>query len=136
MPIVAPIYPDAVAVTNTYLRTALAAAGQAAPVVSRVPNPRPARFVRVQRTGGPEEVRRVIDGAQITVDCWAADDAAAMTLAQTARRLIAQMAGTVQSGVSVHMVVEFGGPQNFPDPASDSPRAMFTVQIQMRGQAA
>lgn len=136
MPIMAPTYPDAVAVTNTYLSAALAAAGQAAPVVSRVPERRPVRFVRVQRTGGPEEVRRLIDGAQVTVDCWAADDGAAMDLAQTARRLIHQMPGTVQSGVSVHMVVEFGGPQNLPDPASDAPRVTFTVQIQMRGVAA
>jgi hypothetical protein len=132
----APLYPDAVAVTNTYLRAALVAAGQAAPVVSQVPNPRPAKFVRVQRTGGPEVMTRLVDGAQLTVDSWAANDADAMDLAQLCRRLIAQMPGTVQSGVSVHRVVEFGGPNDLPDPVSSTPRVTFTVQVQMRGLAA
>jgi hypothetical protein len=130
------LFPDAVAVVNPYLRVALAGAGLAVPVVSRVPNPRPSRFVRVQRTGGPEVFARVVDGAQVTVDCWAADDGAAMDLAQIARRLLHDMSGTVQSGVSVHRVVEVGGPQNLPDPDSESPRVTFTVQIQMRGAAA
>jgi hypothetical protein len=130
------LYPDAVAVTNTYLRAALVAAGQTAPVVSRVPNPRPAKFVRVSRTGGPEVFTRVVDGAQITVDCWAPDAGAAMNLAQLSRRLIHEMCGTVQSGVSVHYVAEIGGPQDLPDPVSETPRVTFTVQIQMRGSAA
>lgn len=130
------LYPDAVAVTNTYLRAALVAAGQAVPVVSQVPNPRPAKFVRVSRTGGPEVFTRVMDGAQITVDCWAPDAGAAMNLAQLSRRLIKDMCGTVQSGVSVHYVSEFGGPQDLPDPVSETPRVTFTVQIQMRGSAA
>jgi len=136
VPIVAPIYPDAVAVTNTYLRAALVAAGQEVPVVSRVPNPRPVRFVRVQRTGGPETFVRLMDGAQVTVDCWAPDPGAAMDLAQLVRRLLHNMAGTMQSGTSVHRVVEFGGPNDLPDPASSTPRVSFTVQVQMRGHAA
>jgi hypothetical protein len=130
------LYPDAVAVINPYLRAGLVAAGLAVPVVSRVPNPRPGSFVRVQRTGGPEVFPRTVDGAQITVDCWAATDGAAMDLAQRARQLIQQMSGTVQSGVSVHRVVEVGGPQNLPDPDSETPRVTFTAQIQMRGAAA
>jgi hypothetical protein len=130
------LFPDAVAVTSTYLRAGLAAAGQAVPVVLRVPNPRPDKFVRIQRTGGPEVFTRVMDGAQLTVDCWAATDADAMDLAQLSRKLIHDMAGTVQSGVSVHRVVEFGGPSDLPDPVSESPRVTFTVQVQMRGLAA
>jgi hypothetical protein len=131
------LYPDAVAVTNTYLRAALAAVGQVVPVVSNIPSPdRPVKFVRVQRTGGPEVFARVMDGAQLTVDCWAATAAAAMDLAQLSRKLIHDMAGTVQSGVSVHRVVEFGGPSDLPDPVSESPRVTFTVQVQMRGLAA
>jgi hypothetical protein len=46
------------------------------------------------------------------------------------------MCGTVQSGVSVHYVAEIGGPQDLPDPVSETPRVTFTVQIQMRGSAA
>jgi hypothetical protein len=136
MPATVLLYPDAVAVVNPYLRAALAAAGQAVPVVSRVPSDRPDKFVRVQRTGGPETFPGVMDGAQVTVDCWAADDGAAMDLAQLARKLIHDMPGTVQSGVSVHRVVEFGGPNDLPDPVSNAPRVTFTVQIQMRGKPA
>lgn len=128
-------YPDAVAVINAYLRAALVAAGRAVPVVSRVPNPRPTEFVKVQRTGGPE-VMPMVDGAQITVECWAATSGDAMDIARAARRLIKNMEGTVQSGESVHRVVEVGGPQDFPDPASETPRASFTVQVQIRGRAA
>jgi hypothetical protein len=135
MPTVALEYPDAVAVVNVYLRAALVAAGRAVPVVSRIPNPRPAAFIRVQRTGGPE-VMPMVDGAQVTVDCWAATDADAMDIAREARRLIKNMEGTVQSGESVHRVVEVGGPQDFPDPVSAAPRATFTVQVQIRGRAA
>lgn len=129
-------YPDAVAVTNTYLRAALVAAGQAVPVVSRVPTTRPAKFVRVMRTGGPETIRRVVDGAQVTVDCWAPGDGEAMDLANLCRQLIHAMGATVQSGASVHRVDELGGPADLPDPVSNTPRVTFTVQIQMRGSAA
>jgi hypothetical protein len=125
------LYPDAVQVTTSRLRTALVAAGQTAHVGSQIPNPRPATFVRVSRTGGPK-VLRVVDGAQITVDAWAPDGGAAMDLAQLCRKCIEEMPGTAP----VHRVEEIGGPQDFPDPVSDTPRVTFTVQIQMRGQAA
>lgn len=49
------VMPDAVAVTVGYLRHALAAAGAPVPVVSRIPNPRPKKFVRVRRVGGLRE---------------------------------------------------------------------------------
>jgi hypothetical protein len=131
----AALYPDVVAVLNVYLRSALASAGQAVPVVSRVPSSRPAKFVQVTRTGGPE-IAPILDGAQVTVDCWAPTPDAAMDLAQLSRRLLHNMRGTVQSGTSVHHVVEFGGPADLPDPVSGTPRVTFTVQVQMRGHAA
>jgi hypothetical protein len=124
-------YPDAVEVITGLLRTALVAAGQTVHVGSVVPNPRPATFVQVTRTGGPK-VLRVVDGAQITVDAWAPDAGAAMDLAQLCRKCIEEMPGTAP----VHRVEEIGGPQDLPDPVSDTPRVTFTVQVQMRGQAA
>jgi hypothetical protein len=45
------LFPDAVQVT------ALAAAGQVVHVGSQIPNPRPASFVKVTRTGGPKVLR-------------------------------------------------------------------------------
>lgn len=125
------LYPDAVQVTTNLLRSALTAAGQPVHVGSQVPNPRPVTFVKVTRTGGPK-VLRVVDGAQITVDCWAADAGTAMDLALLARKCIEEMPGTSP----VHRVEEIGGPQDLPDPVSNTPRVTFTVQVQMRGQAA
>jgi hypothetical protein len=125
------LYPDAVQVTTGLLRAALVAAGKTVHVGTQIPNPRPATLVKVTRTGGPK-VLRVIDGAQITVDCWAADLGSAMDLAQLCRKCIEEMPGTAP----VHRVEEIGGPQDLPDPVSNTPRVTFTVQVQMRGQAA
>lgn len=130
------LYSDAVAVTVTYLRAALADAGQAVPVVSQIPNPRPAKFVRVSRTGGAEVLRRIVDGAQITVDTWAATEADVTDIGNLCRRLLAEMEATVQSGTAVHRVDEVGFVPSFTDPASNTPMSTLTVQIQLRGQAA
>lgn len=134
-PLRAPRFPDAVAVVNTYLRAALVAAGRPAAVTGTVPNPIPAELVAVSRTGGPK-VSPVVDGSQITVDCWSTTPTAAMSLAELARQLIDHAQGTVQSGVPIHRVVDIGGPNDLPDPVSGKPRASFTVQVQIRGVAA
>lgn len=52
------------------------------PVSSQVPNPRPERFVTVQRTGGPTR-DLIIDDAQIDVFCWAESEAEAAKLAKS-----------------------------------------------------
>jgi aromatic ring-opening dioxygenase catalytic subunit (LigB family) len=80
--------------------------------------------------------RRVIDGPQITVDCWAATEADVTDLGLQCRRLIHEMTATVQSGASVHRVEEFGFAASLNDPVSNSPMSRLTVQIQMRGAAA
>src|SRR4051794_30457255 len=105
MPLRAPRFPDAVAVVNTYLRAALVAAGRPVAVMGAPPNPIPAELVTVSRTGGPK-VLPVVDGAQITVDCWSTSPPTAMSLAELARQLIDHAAGTVQSGSPVHRVVD------------------------------
>lgn len=135
MPLRAPQFPDAVAVVNTYLRAAMVAAGHPVDVKSTIPNPRPVELIRVSRTGGPV-VLPVVDGAQLTFDCWAATPPAAMDLAQLARKLVQHAVGTVQSGSPIHAVEEFAGPQDLPDPVSNTPRVSFTLQVQIRGLAA
>ena len=50
------------------------------PVSTRVPNPRPASFVRVQRTGGAGQ-NLVQERPVVLVECWAATDTAAWALA-------------------------------------------------------
>lgn len=135
MPLRAPRFPDAVAVVTAYLRPALVAAGRTVAVMGDPPNPIPAELVTVSRTGGPK-VLPVVDGAQITVDCWSTSPPSAMSLAELARQLIDHAAGSVQSGVPVHRVVDVGGPNDLPDPVSGKPRVSFTIQVQIRGVAA
>lgn len=129
------VFPDATAVTVGYLNGRLAARGvNDVPVRSKIPNPRPSPFVMIHRVGGP---RRdiVTDNARLDVECWGDTAHAAHDLAQLIRALIFDMVGTV-SGVPVYKVNEVGGVANLPDPLSDHPRYVFSVEVAMRGTAA
>lgn len=126
--------PDAVAVAVDYLAEQLEERGDDAIVTDRVETPRPDRFVRVSRTGGPMK-NRVQDGPQLTVECWDLAEEDAQDLAQLCRALLFAAQGAVVNGVPIGKVDEFGGPQLLPDPLSDQPRYTFTMQVAMRGQS-
>lgn len=126
------VMPDAVAVVTGYLRAALAVAGEPVPVVSRVPSPRPARFVRVERVGGMRQTV-VSDRPRLDIHAWAETEAAAADLAELVRALVHAIPG-VRGGVPVYTVREVGGPQWLPDPESGCPRYAFAVEIHMRGR--
>lgn len=130
------VFPDAQAVVIGAVRSGLPSL--AFPDVSvgrKIPNPRPNRFVRVLRTGGPRRAI-VIDSAQMTVEAWSNDPAEAHDLAQAARAIVNSMAGTVQAGVIVANVDEFSGPADLPDPESGQARYTWTVSVNTRGVAA
>lgn len=125
------LIPDTVALAITHLNTNLTP-----PVSSRVPNPRPAEFVTVLRTGGGVIADQPVVGTtQITVEAWAATNPAAAVLAELARAHLHNMAGTVVAGVAVYRVDDVGGPVDLPDPLSDQPRVTFTVLVSVRGVA-
>ena len=100
------------------------------PVSTRVPNPRPASFVRVQRTGGAEQ-NLVQERPVVLVECWAATDAAAWALASTAWGAL-QGRGDKTSG-SVEFTPSTTGalssPVNYPDPSTSSARYQFTAEL-------
>lgn len=101
-------------------------------VASKIPTPRPARFVVVQRTGGPRATR-VSDRPQITIDAWGASDTDAEDLANDCRYVLGQMAdGSNRDGVIIHRVDEFAGPAYIPDPDSRQDRYRFTVSVHAR----
>jgi hypothetical protein len=104
------------------------------PVATDVPTSRPARWVRVIRTGGP---RRgvVLDEAQVTVEAWGTSTEDAAQLAQLARAHIHAMQGRIFAGVLVVRVTAFGGPAWLPDPTSKQHRYTWTEQITVRGTA-
>lgn len=130
------LFPDAAATVIGALNTQLPAFGfTAVPVRSRVPAQRPARFVRVFRTGGPR-ANIVTDGAQLTVEAWSTSDVEAHDLAQAARAIVGGLEGTVTGGVTVCTVDEFSGPAFLPDPTSDQSRFTWTTSVNVRGVAA
>lgn len=122
------IFPDATALVCDYLRPLLGGVK----VGAAVPNPRPARFVLVRRTGGPRG-SYVHDLAQMTVECWATKEADAHDLSQVVRGHLHRLRGTRQAGVAFYRVTEFAGPASLPDPLSDSPRYTQTFQLALRG---
>jgi metal-dependent amidase/aminoacylase/carboxypeptidase family protein len=130
------LFPDAAAAVIGALNTQLPALGfTSVPVRSRVPNPRPSRFVLVFRTGGPR-ANVVTDSAQLTIEAWAASDVDAHDLAQAARAVLIGMEGAVTGGVTVYGIDEFSGPAFLPDPESDQSRYTWTASVNVRGVAA
>ncbi|MFI8853684.1 hypothetical protein ACIGW3_26310 [Streptomyces sp. NPDC053499] len=125
-------FPDGVAVVIDYLRSRLADHGWPVPVGTRVPDPRPPSFVRLERVGG---TRRdlVTDGPRLTVECWGPTEEAAADLATVARALVFALPGW--RGAAVYAVADVGGPNTSPDPVSDQPRVVFSVEAEMRGAA-
>lgn len=120
-------FPDAEAVAVAALDAALTV-----PVSTRVPNPRPAVFVRVARVGGAR-VNLVTDAPVLVVECWAASSVAAAELARLARAHLFALEGSTTAGAWVRKVLDVAGPQSFPDPVSESPRYQFTAQLHLRG---
>ena len=71
------------------------------PVSTRVPNPRPASFVRVQRTGGAGQ-NLVQERPVVLVECWAATDTAAWALAVKAWGALQGREPVEHNGVEFH----------------------------------
>lgn len=103
----------------------------ALPVSTRVPNPRPDRFVRVSRTGGPR-TGRTLDVAQLTIEVWDLDSVAAATEAATIRAVVYDAAGRSVGGVQFARVEEASGPGNLPDPLSAHDRYTWSVTVGVR----
>lgn len=105
------------------------------PVVSRIPNPRPAEFIRVSRVGGTRR-NQVTDAGLVVVEAWATSEADAADLGEAARSLVHSLEQTTVGGYWVRRVREIGGLQSYPDGPTNTPRYQFTAQIDTRGRAA
>lgn len=101
---------------EAHVRSTLLALGD--PVVTKVPNPRPSRFIRVSAAGGGR-ANLVQSRPFVIVECWAADTVAASDLASDAW-------GRIETayGPDVPMTM----PTDFPDPESGQARYQFTAQ--------
>lgn len=97
-------------------------------VGTKVPNPRPARFIRAWRSGG-SAVHEVLDVPHITVTAWAEDSEDASALASTAREALFN---DYTAMPLVRRVEEVGGVYYDPDPATGADRYTFTMSLRIR----
>lgn len=97
-------------------------------VKTRVPNKRPASFIRVWRTGGAAR-NRVLDEPLITVECWGDDDSVSVPLAYAARDAILHHSNLIPL---VRAVEDRSGIYYDPDPVSGTSRYTFTVEMRVR----
>jgi hypothetical protein len=128
------VFPDVEQILGDWLAEKLAARGSDVPVGTRAPDPRPASFITLKRTGGPR-ANLVTDAALITVESWADQESAAHDLAQLVRGLLNSAAGQV-TAATVYRVRETAGPGSLPDPVSPQARYSQTFEIRLRGTAA
>lgn len=120
------IFPDAVLVAINYLRPLVPT-----PVYSRVPSPRPAEFIRLERIGG---LRRslILDRPRVDVECWSDSEGSAADLVNVVRAYVLAMAGK-RDDTTVYDVAEVSGPMWLPDSESGQPRYSFAVEFSTRG---
>jgi hypothetical protein len=119
-------FPDVAGLVISYLDGLVAD-----PVASRVPDPRPARFVQVRRIGGlaQEPVR---DRARLDVHCWAGTDPDAMALALDIRAHMWALSGTDLLGPMTYQVGEFLSPRHQDDDLTGNPRVWATYELTVR----
>ena len=121
------LFPDAEGLLVTYLAGLLTE-----PVSTKVPDPRPATFVTIFRTGGgPNGL--VTDNPLLAYEAWAATEIAASNLAARVGAYL--RAVDVVDGTQFYGPVTVTGPINLPDPASGQARYTGFVSVGVRGTA-
>ena len=130
-------FPDVEHLAVGFLRAALAVRPEpfvtGVQIGTRVPKNRIAPFVQVRNLGG---------GAQRTgfrmsrIDAYVYHSTAeyAQSLASICLALLLSRTGKVVDGWSVVRAEHFAGPVDFPDPLTDAPRYLVTVEWTLRGQ--
>lgn len=117
-------FPDVEAMVGAFLRARVVP-----PVSTKVPNPRPKRYVRAWRTGGAA-VNRILDAPIVTVSCTAATSVAASDDARAARRALLNEYTAMPL---VRSVEEVTGLYYDPDPDTNEDRYTFSIRLRVRG---
>lgn len=110
------VFPDDEALAITYLRTWLAEAGQAQPVGTKRPNPRPDRFITIYSNGG-SDASIINTNAQLVIQC---SDVVEVRAKDTARLVAAIMTAAPGQRIDGYPYVQrakkIGGPTRLDDP--------------------
>lgn len=137
------VFPDIEKTLVDYLTAELAAASDTAKVVSRVPEPRPARMVRVTRNDrkrrndredehGSRGPNLILDRPRVVLECT--DDAgAAAGLAALVRAILAGAAPGYLGPVWCDYLEDVGI-ENDTDPATAAPRQVIIADLYVRGK--
>lgn len=88
-------------------------------VHTQVPNPRPAKFIRISRAGGSRR-NLIQDQPLIIVECWASSGTAAFGVAQDAWSTLDTTYGDD---------ADLSSPVWFPDPDTSQARYQFTAEL-------
>lgn len=94
-------------------------------VATKVPNPRPATFIRAWVNGG-SAVNRVLERVQVTVDVWAPSTTEASRIAGDIRHAFLNHSGALHL---VRGVEEVTRPYSNPDETSDRYRATYALMV-------
>lgn len=105
--------------------------GTGVAIHTKVPAPRPEKFVKVIRTGG-HRLDLAYYEAQLTFECWATNEDDAGDIANLAYGNLFAAAGQEAGSIFIRKVVEVGGIVNSQDPESTTCRYMFTAGVQGR----
>ena len=124
------VAPDAEAAIVSHLNTTFSARGDAARASTEIPDPRPDRFVRVQRAGGPRR-NAVTDAPVLIFESWDVDSVTASALGRLVEAVVLAVDGTWIGSPSVWVegVSSSSGVTYFPDPDTALPRYQFTLQL-------
>lgn len=122
-------FPDAEAITTTYLRALIGDV----PVATDLRGWQ-AGLARVvlTRTGGVPKLWQRTDYPRIDVDCYAADKGAAHDLAQQTRALLHDMPGATFPTAVICTVEDDTGLTWLPDEDTEAPRYAFAVRLVTR----
>ena len=95
------------------------------PVSASVPKDRPARFVTVERTGGPQT--QFLDNPQFAIQAWDTSVSNAADLAGEVRRALPGLLN-----ISQVAKVNIGSTYNYPDPDSRQARYQTTCELAVK----
>lgn len=108
-------------------------------VWSRIPDPRPDRWLLVRRVGGGRR-DQICDNPMMAIEAWSGSKAEprpsdAHDVCQTALALLHGARGQAIAGTTLSRIEDVAGPANLPDPTSEQPRYTTTVSVVLRGTA-